>query len=212
MAEYAKMLDDQEAARKAFFAKTSEKQDMFAAENEKAREEERQRERAMELRDLAFAKAKQEADVQKERRAKEKRWKKQQEINKWLEEKIQKKRDERRRVKSQYKQVNDYAKRKAAEAKAVEDDAKRKRRQDRMKYKEELAAQIASREHLFEYKGRMKVRKATLMSDVERTFNKSLLQEIKIEAPELLSPPNLKLRMNNDNDGGEDDAPIGGIF
>ena len=58
----------------------------------------------------------------------------------------------------------------------------------RKKYKQELESQIQSRAHLYEKVGRQIRRKQTNMDDREREINRSLIEKIKHDVPELMSP------------------------
>ena len=186
MKEYAAMLKKQEEARSAFFAGVSAKMDNNAANNEHAKQEEYAATKKRELRDLRFQKEKDDAIVEEQRKKAAWRKKNQTDINKWLNNSIQAKQQEREKEKSMYIEINNYAKQKAAEAKEQEADERRKRRAFQKKYKEELAAQVQGREHLYHYVGRVKKRKYASMSDREKALNKSLIKKIREEAPELL--------------------------
>ena len=77
---------------------------------------------------------------------------------------------------------------KIIQARAQEEEERRKRRQLQKQYQKELAEQVAGREHLYHYVGRVRKRKYASMSDREKALNKSLIKEIRMKAPELLSP------------------------
>ena len=224
MKEYAKILENQENARKEFFAKRGEKQAKFMKANVAAREDEFASIRANELRDLRFQKEKEDQSLRKEAEAKARRKKNQDDINKWLNDTIKKKAEKKKKEKDRYIEINNYAKQKAAEvslrciytffapilltlltsisttpssthsisstvqARAQEEEERRKRRKMQRQYQKELAEQVAGREHLYHYVGRVRKRKYASMSDREKALNKSLIKEIRQKAPELLSP------------------------
>lgn len=203
MKQYAAILDKQEEDRKAYFAGRSKRQAAFMAQNVAARKSEFEANRARELRDLHYQKLKEDADLEKERKVALRRRKKQQEINNWLNDTISRKKKAREHEKSMYLEINEYAKQQAAKAKAEEDAETRKRREAQKQYQRELRAQVEGREHLYEYVGRMRRRKYANMSERERALNKSLIQKIKSDAPELLSP--VKSPPRRGGDAADDD-------
>lgn len=115
MKEYARILEKQENARKEYFAKRGEKQAKFMQANVEARKDEFESIRAIELRDLRYQKEKEDADLAKEREAKLRRKKNQDNINKWLNDTIQLKAEKKKKEKESYIEINNYAKKKAAE-------------------------------------------------------------------------------------------------
>ena len=95
-----------------------------------------------------------------------------------------------------------------SQAKAAEDAEKQKRRNAQKQYQRELRAQVEGREHLYEYVGRMRRRKYANMSEREKAINKSLIEKIKHEAPELLSPAKSPLPGGHDNEDDMDMPPF----
>merc|ERR1711871_222773 len=128
------------------------------------------------------------------------RKKNQDDINKWLNDTIKKKAEDKKKEKARYIEINNYAKRKAAEARAQEEEERRKRRQMQKQYQKELAEQVAGREHLYHYVGRVRKRKYASRSDREKALNKSLIQEIRKKAPELLSPAKSPPKVSEEED------------
>ena len=69
------------------------------------------------------------------------------------------------------------------------------------KYKQELEAQIQGRSHLYEKVGRQIRRKQTNMDDREREINRSLIEKIKHDVPELMSPVVSPVKKNEETVG-----------
>ena len=92
----------------------------------------------------------------------------------------------------------------------MEAEERRKRRELQKIYQKELAEQVAGREHLYHYVGRVKKRKYASMSEREKALNKSLIRKIRADAPELLVSPPKKSPLKEGDEGYDDDE--GGVF
>ena len=80
--------------------------------------------------------------------------------------------------------------------------ARKKKELDiRLRYKQELEAQIQGRAHLYEKVGRQIRRKQTNMDSREREINRSLIEKIKTEAPDLMSPVTSPVKKTEDDEG-----------
>ena len=97
--------------------------------------------------------------------------------------------------------INAVAKKMSAAAQAEEEKRKKLVMEKRIRYKEELESQIQSRAHLYEKVGRQIRRKQTNMDNREREINRTLIEKIKHDVPELLSPVVSPVKKNEETVG-----------
>eukprot|EP00943_MAST-04B_sp_MAST-4B-sp1_P000074 g74.t1 len=188
MKEYAKMLEEQEKARESYFADMTKRQEKFLDLNVEARQEEFENIKRMERINLEYQLKREQEEKEAARLKIIERRKKDQEIANWIKNEMKKKEEIRAKEKERYAEINAVAKKMTADAQAEEEKRKRAIAEKRNKYKKELQSQIQARSHLYEKVGRQIRRKQTNMDDREREFNKSLIEKIKHEVPQLLSP------------------------
>ena len=201
MKEYALMLEKQEKARESYFAEMTKKQDKFLDLNVEARQEEFENIARMERINLEYQLKREKEEKEKARLKIIERRRKDHEISDWIKAEMKKKEAVRAKEKSRYAEINAVAKKMTAEAQAKSEEEKQREMAKRRKYKQELESQIQGRSHLYEKVGRQIRRKQTNMDDREREFNKSLIEKIKHDVPELLSPVVSPVK-NNDEEVG----------
>ena len=129
------------------------------------------------------------------------RKRKDKEIADWIKDEIRKKEAMRAKEKARYEEINAVAKKMTAAAQAEEEKNKMRVMEKRRKYKQELESQIQSRAHLYEKVGRQIRRKQTNMDDREREINRSLIEKIKHDVPELMSPVVSPVKKNEETVG-----------
>ena len=201
MKEYAKMLEDQEKARESYFADMTKRQEKFLDLNVEARQEEFENIARMERINLEYQLKREEMEKEKARAKMLERKRKDKEIADWIKDEIRKKEAMRAKEKSRYEEINAVAKKMTAAAQAEEEKNKMRVMEKRRKYKQELESQIQSRAHLYEKVGRQIRRKQTNMDDREREINRSLIEKIKHDVPELMSPVVSPVKKNEETVG-----------
>ena len=115
MNQYAKILEEQEQRRSAYFKGRADRMKKFADKNVEARKQEFENTKAIELRNLRYMKEIEDKQQKAERDKQQWRRKNQKDINEWLNKAIAAKAEAREREKSMYLEINEYAKKKAAE-------------------------------------------------------------------------------------------------
>lgn len=201
MKEYAAMLLKQENARMQYFADMTKKQDKFLDLNVESRQEEFAEKARMERINLEYQLKKEREDKEQEKAAVRIRRKKDKDISDWIKGAMDFKEKKRAAEKARYSEINAIGKKLAAEAAKEEVARKQKELDKRARYKRELESQIQGRAHLYEKVGRQIRRKQTNMDSREWEINRALIEKIKTEAPDLLSPVTSPVKKGEDDEG-----------